>query len=215
MVVATEPSTIQKVVQIASTLTDEALRNRSIKKNPKKRGNGGEPSNDRNRRDDNKRTRTENAFATTANPVKREYTGTTSKCTTCNFHHPPETPCRTCFNCNRPGHFAKDCRVVPRNVKPINARNPTARACYECGSTDHIKAACPRLNQAQRPRETIRTKSWLLMGVKVVGTTTYAGMSTSVPVFSSTLASLIPIAKRKSSKSVIAKMVVAACAYYI
>ncbi|GKA67299.1 hypothetical protein Tco_0767107, partial [Tanacetum coccineum] len=44
---------------------------------------------------------------------------------------------------------------------------------------------------------------------------TYAGMSTSVPVFSSSLASLISIAKRKSSKSVIAKMVVTACAYYI
>ncbi|GJR69254.1 hypothetical protein Tco_0015319, partial [Tanacetum coccineum] len=44
---------------------------------------------------------------------------------------------------------------------------------------------------------------------------TYAGMSTSVPVFSSTLASLIPIVKRKSSKSVMVKMVVAACAYYI
>ncbi|GKC62113.1 reverse transcriptase domain-containing protein [Tanacetum coccineum] len=58
MVVATEPSTIQKAVQIAGTLTDEALRNGSIKKNPKKRGNGGEPSKDRNRRDDNKRTRT-------------------------------------------------------------------------------------------------------------------------------------------------------------
>ncbi|GJZ14972.1 putative reverse transcriptase domain-containing protein [Tanacetum coccineum] len=151
MVAATEPSTIQKAVQIAGTLTDEALRNGSIKKNPEKRGNGGEPSKDRNGRDDNKRTRTGNAFATTANPVRREYTGTTPKCTTCNFHHPPETPCRTCFNCNRPGHFAKDCRVVPRNVNPINARNPTARACYECGSTDHIKAACPRLNQAQRP----------------------------------------------------------------
>nr|GEY37723.1 reverse transcriptase [Tanacetum cinerariifolium] len=35
------------------------------------------------------------------------------------------------------GHFAKDCRVVPRNANPINARNPTARACYKCGSTDH------------------------------------------------------------------------------
>ncbi|GJU31787.1 reverse transcriptase domain-containing protein [Tanacetum coccineum] len=172
MVAATKPSTIQKVVQIAGTLTDEALRNESIKKNPDKRGNGGEPSKDRNGRDDNKRTRTGNAFATTANPVRREYTGTAPKCTACNYHHSPETPCRTCFNCNRPGHFAKDCRVVPRNVNPINARNPTARACYECGSTDHVKAACPRLNQAQRPGETIKTKSWLLTGVRVVGTMT-------------------------------------------
>ncbi|GJT20480.1 putative ribonuclease H-like domain-containing protein [Tanacetum coccineum] len=58
-------------MQIAGTLTDESLRNESIKKNPKKRGNGGEPSKDRNRRDNNKRTRTGNAFATTVNPVRR------------------------------------------------------------------------------------------------------------------------------------------------
>ncbi|GKA46126.1 hypothetical protein Tco_0738922 [Tanacetum coccineum] len=44
MVAATEPKTIQKAVQIADTLTDEALRNGLIKKNPEKRGNGGEPS---------------------------------------------------------------------------------------------------------------------------------------------------------------------------
>ncbi|GKA41675.1 reverse transcriptase domain-containing protein [Tanacetum coccineum] len=151
MVAATELKTIQKVTQIAGTLTDEALRNGSIKKNPEKRENRGESSKDRNGRDDNKRTRTKNSFATTINPVKRENTGAVPKCTTCNFHHPPEAPCRTCFNYNRPWHFAKDCRVVPSNVNPINARNPTARACYECGSTDHFKAACPRLNQAQRP----------------------------------------------------------------
>nr|GEW51954.1 polypyrimidine tract-binding protein homolog 2-like isoform X1 [Tanacetum cinerariifolium] len=68
MVAATEPKTIQKAVQIASTLTDEALGNGSIKKNPEKRGNRREPSKDRNMRDDNKRTRTRNDFATTANP---------------------------------------------------------------------------------------------------------------------------------------------------
>ncbi|GJY38080.1 putative reverse transcriptase domain-containing protein [Tanacetum coccineum] len=119
-------------------------------KNPEKRGNGGEPSKDRNVRDDNKRTRTGNAFATTANPVRGGYSGTAPKCTTCNHHHLPETPCRACFNYNCLGHFAKDCRVVPRNVNPINGRNPVARTYYEYGSVDHIKAACPRLNQAQR-----------------------------------------------------------------
>ncbi|GKB87426.1 reverse transcriptase domain-containing protein [Tanacetum coccineum] len=131
---ATEPTTIQKAVQIAGKLTNEAIRNGSIKKNPEKRGNGGEPSKNRNGRDDNKRTKTGNAFATTANLVRRENTGTTPKSTTC----------------NRQGHFFKDYRVVPRNVNPINARNLTAKACYECGSTDHFKAACPRLNQDQR-----------------------------------------------------------------
>ncbi|GJZ34226.1 reverse transcriptase domain-containing protein [Tanacetum coccineum] len=148
---ATKPKTIQKAVQLAGTLTDEALRNGSIKKNPEKRGNKGEPSKDRNGREDNKKTRTGNDFATTANPFRGGYTGTTPKCTAYGYHHLPETPCRSCFNCNRLGHFAKDCRVVPRNVNPINARNPVVRTCYECGSTDHIKSACPRLNQAQRP----------------------------------------------------------------
>nr|GEV12459.1 reverse transcriptase domain-containing protein [Tanacetum cinerariifolium] len=69
MVAATEPKTIQKAVQIAGTLTDEALRNGTIKKNLEKKGNGVEPSKDRNEREDNKRTRTENAFASTANLV--------------------------------------------------------------------------------------------------------------------------------------------------
>ncbi|GKD84165.1 hypothetical protein Tco_1351004 [Tanacetum coccineum] len=41
------------------------------------------------------------------------------------------------LHCNRPGHLAKDYRSVRRNVNPVNARNPTVRACYVCGSTDH------------------------------------------------------------------------------
>nr|GEW28139.1 reverse transcriptase domain-containing protein [Tanacetum cinerariifolium] len=153
MVATTKPKTIQKVVQISSALTDEAVRNESIKK-VEKTGNVGEPSKDKNDRNDNKRTRTKNAFATTANPVGRENTGAWPKCTTSNSYHAPGGPCRTCFNCNHPVHFAKDCRVMPRNVNLINVRSPSpARgACYECGSTDHLKPACPRLNRAQGPR---------------------------------------------------------------
>ncbi|GJV30616.1 hypothetical protein Tco_1387064 [Tanacetum coccineum] len=103
--------------ELASTLTDEAVRNGSIKK-VDKRGNVGEPSKDKNGRDDNKRTRTINAFATTANPVGRENTG-----------------------------------AWPKNVNPVNVRNPIpARGvCHKCGSTDHLKPACPRLNRAQGP----------------------------------------------------------------
>ncbi|GKB31650.1 putative reverse transcriptase domain-containing protein [Tanacetum coccineum] len=151
MVAATKPKTIQKVVQLAGTLTDKALRNETIKKNPEKRGNVGEPSKDRNGREDNKRTRTGNAFVTTANPVRGCYTGMTPKCTACGYHHLPETPCRSYFNCNRLGHFAKDCRVAPKNVNPINARNPVARTCFEYGSTDHIKGQ-GRGNQGNHAR---------------------------------------------------------------
>ncbi|GJZ42712.1 putative reverse transcriptase domain-containing protein [Tanacetum coccineum] len=136
MVVATKPKTMQKVVQISGVLTDEAVRNGSIKK-VEKRGNAGEPSKDKNNKDDNKRSKIGNAFTSTANPVGRENTGTWPKCTTCNSYHVPRGPCRTCFNCNRPSYLAKDCRGVLRNVNLVNARNPFVRACYECGSIDH------------------------------------------------------------------------------
>ncbi|GJY94686.1 hypothetical protein Tco_0511047 [Tanacetum coccineum] len=124
MVAATKPTTIQKAVQISGTLTDEAIRNGSLKKNPEKRGNRGEPSKDTNRRDDNKRTRAGNAFATTKHPVRRE----------------------------NMGYLAKDCRVVPRNVNPVNARNPLATrgACFECGAIDKGQGRGNNDNQAHR-----------------------------------------------------------------
>ncbi|GJY02910.1 putative reverse transcriptase domain-containing protein [Tanacetum coccineum] len=100
MVATTDPKTIQKAVQISGALTDEAMRNGSIKK-VEKRENMGEPSKDKNGRDG---------------------------------------PCRTFFNFNHPGHLAKDYRGMLRNVNPVNARNPTVKACYECGSTDHVRA---------------------------------------------------------------------------
>ncbi|GKD21369.1 putative reverse transcriptase domain-containing protein [Tanacetum coccineum] len=104
---------------------------------------------DKNGRDDNKRTRTGNAFATTTNPVGRENTSSWPKCTTCNPYHAPRGPCRTCFNCTGPGYLAKDCRGVRRKVNLVNARNPTVRSCYECGSTNYVRSACPRLNRVQ------------------------------------------------------------------
>nr|GEX60264.1 hypothetical protein [Tanacetum cinerariifolium] len=150
IVAATEPKTIQKAMQISGTLTDEAVRNGSTKK-VEKRGNVGEPRKDMNGREDNKRTRTGNAFSSTTNPVGRENIGAWPKCTTYNSNHALGGPCCICFNCNRLGHLVKGYRGVPRNVNSVNARNSTVRTCYECGSTDHVRSACPRLDRAQGP----------------------------------------------------------------
>ncbi|GKD59875.1 putative reverse transcriptase domain-containing protein [Tanacetum coccineum] len=59
-----------------------------------------------------------------------------------------------CPNYNCFGNFAKDCWARPRMVNPLNARNPIAAhgPCFECGGTDHNKAACPRLNRAPGQR---------------------------------------------------------------
>nr|GEW98803.1 hypothetical protein [Tanacetum cinerariifolium] len=74
-----------------------------------------------------------------ASRIRRENMGSWPKCTTCNSYHAPGGPCRTCFNCNRPGYLEKDCKGVLRNVNPVNARNPNVRTCYECGSIDHVR----------------------------------------------------------------------------
>ncbi|GJY26234.1 putative reverse transcriptase domain-containing protein [Tanacetum coccineum] len=189
MVAATKPKTMQKAVQISGALTDEVMRNGSIKK-VEKRGNMGETSKDKNGRDDNKRTRTGNAFATTVNPIGRENMGTWPKCTTCNSYHALGWPCRTCFNCNLLGHLAKDCRGVPRNVNHVNARNPTVRACYECGSTDHVRSILAlrdgmesRCTWTGRGNSSINLSVMLLTGVWVVKTMDSQAIGTRVFLF--------------------------------
>nr|GEX88233.1 hypothetical protein [Tanacetum cinerariifolium] len=111
MVAAMEPKTMQKTVQISGALPMRLLGMDQLRRLRKKKI-WGDPSKDKNGRDDNKRTRTGNVFATTVSPVGRENTGTWPK------------------------SFGKGWSV-PRNVNPVNARNPPVTACYECGSTDH------------------------------------------------------------------------------
>nr|GEW34202.1 reverse transcriptase domain-containing protein [Tanacetum cinerariifolium] len=125
-----------------------------------------------NVRDDNKRFKTGRVFATITKPVRKEYTSTSPKCTNCSFHHNPEMPCRKCTNYNHLGNFARDCRVGPRMVTLVSARNPTTArgACFECCGTDHYKAAYPWLNRAPRPGENFKTNLWLLREVKVMET---------------------------------------------
>nr|GFC01942.1 hypothetical protein [Tanacetum cinerariifolium] len=108
MVAAMEPKTIPKAMQICGALTDEAVRNGSIKK-VEKRGNIEEPSKDNN-----------------------------------------------------------DYRGVPRNANPVNARNLTVMACYECSSADH-QHVLDEIEQKDE-EETVQTKLLLIIGVGVMET---------------------------------------------
>ncbi|GKF38785.1 reverse transcriptase domain-containing protein, partial [Tanacetum coccineum] len=42
-----------------------------------------------------------------------------------------------------------DCRTVAKRVTPVNAINSAnnPRVCYECGSPDHFRNVCPKLNR--------------------------------------------------------------------
>nr|GEV17838.1 putative reverse transcriptase domain-containing protein [Tanacetum cinerariifolium] len=50
-------------------------------------------------------------------------------------------PCIVWYNCQRPGHIARDCRTPVRYAEPIQAVRPRdgQRACYECGKVANGK----------------------------------------------------------------------------
>ncbi|GJW84574.1 putative reverse transcriptase domain-containing protein [Tanacetum coccineum] len=134
LVTATKPKTIQKAVQISGALTDEAVRNGSIKK-VEKRGNVGEPSKDKNRT-------TRIWVLGQSVPPANSYHG----------HRRPLVV--ALFNCKAQVIWqGRIVEGVVGNMNHVNARNPTVRACYECGSTDHVRSAYPRWNRAQGPGE--------------------------------------------------------------
>ena len=77
------------------------------------------------------------------------YRGELPKCLKCGKHHPVGDQCIECFNCKKIGHLARHCRklrVDPLRTDPSNQGTPQGNrgACYECGSMEHYRDACPQ-----------------------------------------------------------------------
>ncbi|GJZ24837.1 reverse transcriptase domain-containing protein, partial [Tanacetum coccineum] len=125
MLQATQPTTIQNAILRAGILTDEAVSC------------------------DNKKSKTGTGFMATA-PPRNETIRYYPRCSKCYTHHPENRMCRLCFNCQKPGHFAKDCRAPNRQAALVNAvrMNNNLRVCHKCGSPDHFRNTCPKLNRA-------------------------------------------------------------------
>nr|GEW75346.1 reverse transcriptase domain-containing protein [Tanacetum cinerariifolium] len=115
-----KPTTIQSAILKDGILTDEAVRCGKLTKSSEKRKEVEETSKQGGLWKDNKKEKVGKGFVVTAAPR------------------------------NKPGHFARDCQVSVKQVAPISVVRMENKQIvfYECGSTEHLRNTCPKLNRA-------------------------------------------------------------------
>ncbi|GKD31377.1 putative reverse transcriptase domain-containing protein [Tanacetum coccineum] len=130
----------------AGILTDEALSYGTLTKGNDKRKVMKESSKSGRSWKDNKKAKVGTRFVVTA-PPRNEFASSNPKCSRCNTHHPAKGPCNVCFNCQKPGHFGRNCWAPIRQVASVNAVRMGNKliVCYECGSPDHFRNTCPKI----------------------------------------------------------------------
>ncbi|GJY14735.1 putative reverse transcriptase domain-containing protein [Tanacetum coccineum] len=126
MLRATQPTTIQSAILTAEILTDEAVCCGTLTKGNDKRKEMEESSKQRSTWKDNKKSKTRSGFVATV-PPRKDNVNTNPKCAKCYTFHPENEPCKLCYNCQKPSHFARQCWVPIRQVVLVNAaRNSLA-----------------------------------------------------------------------------------------
>nr|GFC77711.1 hypothetical protein [Tanacetum cinerariifolium] len=146
-VVASKPKTMQEAIEIATELMDTKICTFAERETASKRKFENTSRNTQNQQQhSNKRQNTGRVY-TAASGEKKQYGGSKTICTKCNYHH--DGPCAPkCRNCNNIGHFASDCRSAENTNNANNQRgigSGQRPACYDCGVQGHFKRECPKL----------------------------------------------------------------------
>ncbi|GJT28325.1 putative reverse transcriptase domain-containing protein [Tanacetum coccineum] len=142
-VMSARPKTLDFAIELANDLMDQKLRTYAERQYENKR-KADDSSRNNHQQQSYKRQNIARAYS--AGPDENKvYTGYLPLCTKCNYHHIGKCAPK-CGKCKRYGHATTDCRVnTNNNNSNNNNNNQKARACYECGNTDHIKKNCPKL----------------------------------------------------------------------
>ncbi|GKD23803.1 reverse transcriptase domain-containing protein [Tanacetum coccineum] len=149
MLQATQPTTIQSAILRDGILTNEIVSCGTLTKGNEKRKGVEEISKPTGSWKENKKAKMGTGFVAIA-PPRNEYVGPYLKCAKCYSYLPEDVPCKVCYNCQKLGHFAKDCRAPYRQVVPVNTvrMGNNQRVFYECGSSDHLRNTSPKMNRA-------------------------------------------------------------------
>nr|GEW81425.1 hypothetical protein [Tanacetum cinerariifolium] len=135
--------------KVARILTDKAVRCGTLARSSEKRKEVEETINKEVYGKIISKAKVGKGFVAIA-PPRNENVDSYSKCAKCSAYHPESGPCRLCFNCQKPSHFARECRPPVKQVAPISAviMGNNQRVCYKRRRFERLRNTCPR-NQAR------------------------------------------------------------------
>ncbi|KAJ9552808.1 LOW QUALITY PROTEIN: hypothetical protein OSB04_016853 [Centaurea solstitialis] len=129
-VTAADPKTLQEAVNLANRLTNNAVRSGMFSSDSAKgKRRVEEPIKSQSKGRSGKDRRVTRNYGVQTQIAEKEIR-TYPKCGKCGNHHTGR--CIVCRKCGRGGHVDKDCK---------------RKACFECGSYNHYRNACPKANQ--------------------------------------------------------------------
>nr|GFB71230.1 hypothetical protein [Tanacetum cinerariifolium] len=120
-VVASKPKTMQEAIEIATELMDKKIRTFTERETVSKRKFENTSRNTQNQQQQsNKRQNTGRVYTATSGE-KKQYGGSKPLCAKCNYHHDGQCAPK-CRNCNKIGHFSRDCRSAANTNNANNQR---------------------------------------------------------------------------------------------